>query len=230
MRKLTRSGLFAVTLVAAGVASAAGIPVQVDSFRFSNSQTSPTMTLSGAYSGVHGTVYAGEFNGLMNGVSFTTYCTELEVFAGWSNPKQYEVIGGVAQWGATKSNDLDRLFTNHYSAVVDVATSQAMQIAVWEILYETGAYNVASGNIAFSGNANTALAQTWLSNLGSLGSTYTHIDALVNPVGQAPGQQAQYQNFMVMTPVPEPEGYALAFAGLACIGLFGRKFREAKKA
>lgn len=43
-------------------------------------------------------------------------------------------------------------------------------------------------------------------------------------------KHADKQDFLLLTPVPEPESYVLALAGLAFIGFFGRKLRTAKQA
>ena len=227
---LTRFGAFAAICSAAlycGGAFASN--VQVDTFKYPGGGTSsPSVTISG-----YGTVLAGEFVGLLDGNSFNTYCTELKVFAGWGVSKVYGVELGTTQWGLTKANDLNRLFTNYYSAVNDVVTSQAMQFAVWEIIYESSnnPYNVTSGSFSLDGvDASETQANQWLANLGTLGANYKQVDALVNPYPQVVvGEQKDFQNYLVVTQVPEPEAYGLALAGMGVVAFAMRRRKAENK-
>lgn len=169
---------------------------------------------------------------LANNSSFETYCVDLTQFApgGMTTSLDgYTLVGSTAQVTSGKLTDINKLYTVGSAwASTNASTAAAFQSAIWEIVYETaGSYDLGNGNMKFGvAGSNSALA-TDLAFANGLFTGLGSVNALYS-------SQVLYsrsaQDFLVMTPVPEPEGYALAFAGLACVGLFGRKFRAAKKA
>jgi len=97
--------------------------------------------------------------------------------------------------------------------------SAAFQLALWEILYETGpVLNVDGGDLVNRGvnyakNPNTpagviSQADTWLADLGSfspdLGGLTTY-------------RSAEHQDQISYQPVPEPSSWALIFVGLTTL-------------
>lgn len=188
--------------------------------------------------------------------SFVSYCVELiEDFNPNSNLTGYSIKGSTVQTdyqggsptyapiSSSQITMIGQLMTQSqttFGANWNNATNgKVIQAAIWEIVYERSAgsnpdaspftyadFDLGSGELMASGldtTAKSTVSSMFDSNsstyLGRGGFTYTPYAVL---------HSATQQDFI--TPVPEPEGYALAFAGLACIGLFGRKFRAAKKA
>lgn len=186
-------------------------------------------------------VLAGGFSGKLsnagsyNNASFETYCIEITESFGLPSDDMsgYDIVKGstYAGWAfnPATAGKIGQLMTyadtlNANTGPADKFESAGLQLAIWEVIYEPAAngYNVTSNTFWANGQtaAATTFATTLLSGFSSTASLY-NVDVV---------RKAGSQDFLVLTPVPEPEGYALAFAGLACIGLFGRKFRAAKKA
>lgn len=169
-------------------------------------------------------LFAGEVKGTLNSASFQTFCAEVTDWsAGW-NPNygdDYSLVSGASQFGAAKATDLNKLFTNWYSSATTAATSTAFQLALWEIIYETGTYDVSNGSFTAKspGTATAAIytdANNMLANLGTLGSTYMQVDVY---------KSAEYQDFTAVSTVPEPESYALALAALGVL-VGARQFKR----
>jgi PEP-CTERM motif len=173
---------------------------------------------------------AGQFSGAMGsaagsaarsasataGASFTAYCVELSQNFAFGVTYDYTMVSGVSYFGADKASDLSRLFFAAQGFVVDGITSAALQAAIWEVVYETGAsYDLGSGSFTGSGNAGAfATVNSFLENLDSYSDAYYQLGVLVN---------AQRQNFVVPTPVPEPGTWALMAAGLGALGFMARR-------
>jgi hypothetical protein len=137
-------------------------------------------------------------------------------------------VGG-APMGSAKADDLGRLFTEVISSGVSMsvaANQTAFQAAVWEIVNETGAYNVLNGSFqAWGGSLNTTLVNGWLTGLAGK-EINTNVMALVNPTTQdyalvVPGFGS------TESPIPEPITMAGVLFGIS--GLVGYVRRRAKK-
>lgn len=119
---------------------------------------------------------------------------------------------------------LGALRRNAFDSVMDSVTAGAFQIAVWEIVSETGSYNLNSGAIKFSGgNQNTlgalALATSWLGNIES-GVWKPSTSGMV--FHKAKGVS---QDLLEVAPVPLPAAGLLMLASLA--SFFGLRRRKA---
>lgn len=174
---------------------------------------------------------AGELTGNLNGASFQTFCVDIfQTFPGWGSvnaSSDYSLVLGSTAFGA-KATDVNKLFTNWYSSSMTQVQSTAFQLALWEIVYESGSsYNLGSGTFQASGGTfgfgtNYTDANNMLGNLGSLGSVYTQVDIY---------QSATKQDFTTISTVPEPEAYALALAALGVlVGARKMKRRSGKAA
>jgi hypothetical protein len=112
-----------------------------------------TVTLNGwAYgsgNNVASTLYsgaAGAFVGTLSGAGsfdaapFVTYCVELgEYFNFGTVMTGYNVVGGAAYFGSSKSEQIGRLMTwakQHPSAVDSAGESTALQLAIWNTIYD----------------------------------------------------------------------------------------------
>lgn len=157
---------------------------------------------------------AGQLEGTFNGDPFLTYCTDiLQQFAFDSVYNNYSVIDGVTAWGAQKSSDLNRLMSLAIlnGEPTSSAGSAVLQTAIWEIIFETSAtYDFNAGT--FKASSADIATQTALNAFlwgDVLGATITHtVDKLFSPTRQ---------DFMVITPTPEPS--TLGLMGAALIGI-----------
>jgi hypothetical protein len=148
----------------------------------------------------------------------------------------------VSYLGAAKANSIQELYGRFYNpawenmAYGSSANSLAFQLALWEIVTDgapapgnttdlaNGAFT-ASSAIDTSGFAPVSTAQAMLNALNgdasSFGSRFggSELVALVSPDPNGPKDQ-NWQDQIVMRPVPAPPG--LVLAGIGFVGLLGR--------
>lgn len=227
-------GKSAKAALAVGALSLAGSAladtIQIDSFTYTGTHSTYSSTINKSDNPTaHMTTPGGELSGLLNGNSFQTFCADIfQAFAGWgpSNANSsYSLVAGSTAFGASKSTDVNKLFTNWYGSANNEANSTAFQLALWEIVYESGSsYDLGTGTFTASGGTATAgiynTANNWLANLGSLGSVYKQVDVY---------QSGSFQDFTTVSTVPEPEAYALALASLGVLIGARRINRRGKK-
>ncbi len=143
---------------------------------------------------------ASNANGIPLDTQFFTLCTEVGEPVSINDIVLYDIIApelapGTGAMGSTKANSLRNLFNNVYPVFggdidgtsADVTNALALQIAVWEIVNETGSiFDTQLGSIQFNndrdifgvslGGAAIAQADVWLQGLDGSGST--NIDVL----------------------------------------------------
>ncbi len=203
-------------LVVSGASS--GKTVNITDFTFAG-PVAAAIT-GGPVAGVEN-VPAGQFVGTLDGASFNAYCAELDQSFNLGGTYSYDVRDPYTHFTPQKANALSRLFTATASFVTDADTSGAMQAAIWEILYETGAtLDVSSGSFMTAPAPNDVGAiaafsaiNGILGNLGQYGAN-VQLDILYN---------ATSQDFVIVHDVPEPGTWALMFAGLGVIGAVARR-------
>lgn len=170
----------------------------------------------------HSGVGAGGFNasydptGAAPANSFVAYCIDLAQTFSWGSSFNVTENSPVSLFGNFAAGALDRLYTQHFASATSPTMSAAFQLAVWEIISETGASTYSAlglGSGAFQATAGDSTARgtadTWLQNLSNGGSGGYTLTALVGP---------NNQDQMMATPVPEPETYMMLLAGLGMMG------------
>lgn len=162
-----------------------------------------------------GSFNAGGFEGTWNGESIEFWCIQLNQTFGFNNtytdyvaaPEETPVLTALGQ-----------LFTlAHSSALTNADYSAAFQLAIWELVYDGGTHDLASGGFYVTGGSTTAraIAQGWLSSLGPDSPDTWNLTLLTS---------ASHQDFVTFgnpfdfQTVPEPAPLALlATAMLAMI-------------
>lgn len=96
----------------------------------------------------------------------------------------------------------------------------AVQAAVWEVVFETGnvGYSLLGGSLRFGNNTALASVDGWWASIGSV-SNYQAYGVLWHDTKQ---------DFLV--PVPEPEAYGMALAGMGVVAFAMRRRRADKQA
>jgi hypothetical protein len=176
-------------------------------------------TLTLAISSLNGqAVSFGEFS--MSGVnvtagntpvSYLTYCVDL--LHGLSVPGLYDImpLTSLYNYNATKALNLTKLLANTNATTAE--ESAAIQLAVWEIVFETSASaDVTGGVFAMSaGNSAGARAQanTYLSQLGGW-STHGRTALLL--------YSETNQSQVFLTAVPETATWGMMIVGFGVVG------------
>jgi hypothetical protein len=219
------------------VPSAHAISVNVTDYTFGSADS---VTMEGTDGSPSFEGPAGQFEGTLGGdalateasarlsvavaavspTSFLAWCGELTQTFSFGITYEYELVSGLAHYGAKTTDDLSRLFTAAQGFVVDNRTSAAMQAGIWEILYEHGPSFSLTGGTFKGAPADPAalpafgIVEGFLKNLASY-SASARIDVLENGV---------QQDFIVATTaIPEPATWGLLGAGLAALGWLRRR-------
>ena len=162
--------------------------------------------------------------------SFVAWC--LDVQSWLTSPATYGQVTGTAFYtgavGATKVTALERLATAILPSVNTKQESGAFQLALWEIVNESGgSYTLNSGNFKVGAASDGAkvLAQTWLTNLNN--GTYS-ADTMTLSVWKDVNNNTQDLGVFTLA-VPEPEIYAMMGIGLGLLvwAVRRKKLKEA---
>ena len=211
----------AALLAGAAIAAHADVTLSLPGWQFGGNSVNVTSPVP--YGGQAG-AFAGSLSnaGIFNSASFVTYCVELEQSFGFSsNLTGYNIVSPASYtgvhpngWGSGAvgiGDRLGQLLTYSLPLVTDSAKSTALQLAIWNTIYDTD-NTVSSGTFidssGFAGQANAYLANS-LSTVSAL-----QVAILNNPTAQ---------DFVAYAPIPEPGTYAMMLAGLAGMGFVARR-------
>lgn len=214
LKHLVKSLVAAAALCVAGSAFAAD-PIDITSYSFSGLSG---FNVTGV---VNETVSAGQIGITTDAGSFLTYCIELT---------QNLDINKAYVLDKTYANDLvSRLFdvAGFFSpgGVASLNDKAALQVAIWEAVYDAAPGDLNAGNFMVTG-ANAAATAA----IGTAGNFLLAASALAPnsyPTAlwafESPGTERIPGSQDLVTAVPEPGTYALMLAGLAGIGFVARR-------
>lgn len=168
----------------------------------------------------------------MAAVTFDTYC--IDIF-NYMQSGSFE-LQAFSLPDPTKENQVKRLLSGTAGFINGTFgfeqkrnVSAAIQMAVWEIVNESGTsgYSLDGGLFRMGTTGSVALgarglAQSYLDNLDSFAATGTHsyrMLAAVNPINN------QRQVFLAAAGVPEPSAWALMILGFGLVGAAMRSRR-----
>ena len=219
MKILTFAAAIGAFITLTPAAARAATTVKITNYAFPVGSQTGTLHFAGSPFDNRG-VRAGEFK--LTGtdlttagpVSFLTYC--VDIFNSLTVPGTFNIAPLSTLFSGTKATNITKLLTNTNPATAD--QSAAVQLAVWEIAFETGpAYNVNSGanQGAFwmtggtSGAART-LANSYLASLPSWSVSTTQRAQLL--------YSRTNQSQVFLAAIPEPETWAMMVFGFLLVG------------
>ena len=165
---------------------------------------------------------------------FISYCVEItESFSGFpsAHMSAYDVVSASAYsaWGTTKANRLGQLvsYAKSNASLVDTAgESTSLQLAIWNVIYESGADN----SITTGGFKETSSSRFD----GYADKLLTDSHAWQNTYDLYVLTKSGSQDFLLLRErgsgsttgvgtVPEPSSLALVFAAFGALGLASRR-------
>ena len=162
-----------------------------------------------------------------SGTSFAAFCIDPSQYAN-NSASDYLLVTGLSALGnSTKETWVSNLYSNNYSSSIGNATdAAAFQLALWDLAKDDGILSsgsvmtIASTNSDVLGRANSMItgAKSGAGSAQYSFSLYTSVSA---------------QDYVVassVTPVPEPETYAMLLSGMCLLGFTARRrLQQAKQ-
>lgn len=158
-----------------------------------------------------------------NGTSFLAYCIDPFQWAS-STPTAY-TLSSLGSLGSSQAANVTKLYSQSYASTSgNNVNSAAFQLALWELAKDDGVLTTGAVHTTSSTNASVvAAANNMISNVktGVAGSTSYSFNLYTS---------STKQDFLVasvasVSPVPEPNTYALMIAGLGLIGFTASRRR-----
>ena len=150
--------------------------------------------------------------------SFAAFCIDPFQYSN-SGVSDYSVSSGLGALGSTNATWVSNLYSQNYASSTGNATgAAAFQLALWDLAKDDGALTTGKVQV-------TASTDSTVLNLAN-----SMISGAKSGPGSSPYSFSVYtsstaQDYVVasVTPVPEPETYAMMLAGLALIGATARR-------
>ena len=241
---------FGLALLSTAALSSQAASVMLNSWAFGTSWNRVSVSApnhTGAAGGFRGSVsFSGTENGFNGSLDdFVTYCVEIDEGFGFSAVPMtnYSVVAGAAYGKWDNANNTGNLAANTAmrlgqllsyvdgtaGAVDSSAESTALQLAIWNVIYDTDSTVTAGSFMEKSRSAYNAYADTLLLNSATWRGT---LDVFVL---SRPGKQdfvltrearPLVPNSLQRSNVPEPASLALVAAALAAAGAASRRRRR----
>lgn len=219
MKTLTFAAAISALSCLTPAAAQAATAVKITNYAFPVGSQTGALHFAGSpfdNRGVHAGQFALTGTNLTAGgsVNFLTYC--VDIFNALTVPGTFTIAPLSTLFSGTRATDITKLLSNTNPATAD--QSAAVQLAMWEIAFETApTYSVSSGanQGAFwmtggtSGAART-LANSYLASLAGWSVSTTHRAELL----YSRTNQAQ----VFFAPVPEPGTWAMMMFGFLLVG------------
>lgn len=210
-------GLLFWLVFAGASANAATLTV---SYQGSNEFGSPNLsrqaTISSSTYGLIDNVNSGMFRLTGSGGfgDFLAFCVDL---ATPIKNNQIYTTATTSGFGAAVDANIAKLFTSAYASVDTALEAAGFQLALWEIISDTGSgWNFMGGTFrAWNNAAAVTQAMTYLNGLVGASTNGYNVTYLISGRGQ---------NLVTVSPVPLPASAAMLGLGLA--GLIGLKRRR----
>lgn len=128
------------------------------------------------------------------------------------------------------SDSVKRLFEGYYTTVLGsnlnnpAPKAKAFQLALWELNNDNG--NLLSGNLRFASLSNAVVADANAMLTNARGASIIRNTYQFTSLSSV-GVGINSQKLLTVSPVPEPETYAMLLAGLGIIGVVRRKAHRA---
>ncbi len=169
-----------------------------------------------------GSVLAGSYNLIVDGVSMQSFCIDLADNVSPVN-QTYKVVAlqdaadsPFGPMGATRAKELAELLYENWVPGLTSAQLLSLQVAVWEVVADGPALNLTSGSFTATNAGATAL----LASLNGDNEFTSQFVGLTHPV--VAGALSGFQDYVVRVPIPG--AVLLGLLGLSAAGLKLRRF------
>ena len=164
---------------------------------------------------------------ISSGTSFLAYCIDPFQWSS-STPVSYST-SSLSALGSSQASDVSKLYSQSFASTSGSnVNSAAFQLALWELAKDDG--KLSSGQVQSTGTTDknvVALASSMISNAknGVAGPTQYSFNLYTSSTNQ----DYLVASMTSVTPVPEPETYAMLLAGLGLIGFTASRRRASSR-